>query len=557
MPVNILGGWMSSNLKMRLLVILLVMVMGIWFLVPTIRLVYYQKIDKIELDKMSDMELKDLKKGTLNLGLDLKGGVDLTYSIDSEKMLDNLLWKNARFIKDKIDKMINTDIMVNVDNKNKEIIFTIPPDLKSNDKKRMKASIESSAKGYFKVLPAEKAGTIALQLSVSGESYFVSDALDKALEVIRNRVDMFAVSEPVISRIGNNQLRIQLPGVSNVKEAIDIIGTTAQLEFRLVREKDGSVPDVDNIMQLSPPNENEEIVYGVFDPDTGKTPVYVLEKNARLTGEYLTSANITFDTMTSRPMVALSFDKEGAQKFYDITSKFTKRRLAIVLDDKVQSAPVIDEPIPSGSAVIRGNFSDEEAKKLSIVLRAGALPAPLRKDSEIMVGPTLGADSIKMGVTAIGLGLILVILYMMFYYKASGFLANIALIMNIVLVLAVLALLRGTLTLPGLAGLVLTVGMAVDANVIIFERIKEELRNGKTPRASIQAGFEKAFSAILDSNVTTIITALILYFFGTGPIKGFAVTLGLGVASSMFTALFVVRTLMESLLTGKKKVISI
>jgi preprotein translocase subunit SecD len=548
---------MSSNLKMRLLVILLVVVIGIWFLVPTIRLVYYQKIDRIELDKMSDMELKNLKKGTLNLGLDLKGGVDLVYSIDSAKMLDNLLWKNARFIKDKVDKQLNTDVMVNVDDKNKNIIFTVPNDLKSSDKKKMKAIVGSSGRGYFKMLPAEKAGTIVTHLSANGESYFVSDALDKALEVIRNRVDMFAVSEPVISRIGNDQLRVQLPGVSNVKEAIDIIGTTAQLQFRLVREDNGSVPDVDNIMQLPQPKSDEEIVYGVTDPDTGKTPVYVLKKNALLTGEYLTNASITFDPMTSRPMVSLTFDKEGAQKFYNITSKYTKRRLAIVLDDKVQSAPVIDEPIPSGSAVIKGNFSDEEAKKLSIVLRAGALPAPLRKDSEIMVGPTLGADSIKLGVTAIAIGLILVILYMIVYYKFSGVLADIALIMNIVLVLAILALLRGTLTLPGLAGLVLTVGMAVDANVIIFERIKEELRNGKTPRASIDTGFEKAFNAILDSNVTTIITALILYFFGTGPIKGFAVTLGLGVASSMFTALFVVRTLMELIISGKKKVISI
>lgn len=549
---------MANTIKRRLLTILIIIVLAGWFLYPTARLVYMGVVKGVDLSKLSDVELKELKKGTLSLGLDLRGGVDLIYSIDKEKMIENLLWKKAGFIKDKLEGQFNYEFNVNVEPKTQGILFTIPEGLKEGELKRIEALIEAEGRGYFKRKQAyEKKNTVVMQLTPDGKRYYVSDALDKALEIIRNRIDMFAVSEPMISRIGRDQIRIQLPGVSNVKEAISIIGTTAQLEFRLVRQENGSVDDISNIMQLPPPADDEEIVYGVPEPDTGKTPVYVLKKRALLTGEYLTNATITFDHMTGRPMVSLTFDNEGAKKFYDITSRYTKWRLAIVLDGKVQSAPVIDEPIPSGSAVIRGNFSDDEAKKLAIILRAGSLPAPLKKDSEITVGPTLGADSIRIGVKAIAIGMILVVIYMVFYYRFSGLLADIALFLNIVLVLAILALLNATLTLPGLAGLVLTVGMAVDANVIIFERIKEELKNGKTPMAAIDSGFEKAFSAILDANVTTIITAIILYFFGTGPIKGFAVTMGLGVASSMFTALFVVRTLMVAMLTGNKKVISI
>ncbi len=275
-------------------------------------------------------------------------------------------------------------------------------------------------------------------------------------------------------------------------------------------------------------------------------------KRAILTGSYLTDAKVQIDSQYNEPYVSIKFDKKGAQIFEKITEENVKKRLAIVLDQKVYSAPVIQEKISGGEARITGRFSSEEARDLAIILRAGALPAPVKILEERTVGPSLGTDSIHQGLMAGVVGGILVVLFMAIYYKGSGLIANIALIFNIVMIFGGLAAFQATLTMPGIAGIVLTIGMAVDANVLIFERIREELRRGKTPRAAVDAGYEMATWTILDANITTLIAALVLFQFGTGPVKGFAVTLSLGVISSVFTALVLTRVIFDYLVIKRK-----
>lgn len=360
-------------------------------------------------------------------------------------------------------------------------------------------------------------------------------AVERALEVLRNRIDQFGVREPVIQRQGKDKIIIQLPGITDRERAFKIIGQTALLEFKLVEEDPellkkalaGEVPEGYELKRLD------------------DKPL-LLEKKAVLTGDTLLNAEVKFDQYRfNEPIVGLKFNTKGARKFARITAKNIGRRLAILLDGKVQSAPVIKEKIPSGEAVISGRFSLEEARDLAIVLKAGALPAPLKIEEERTVGPLLGKDSIEKGIRATVFGAIVVTFFMVIYYLFAGILAIIALAMNLILIMGALGYFHATLTLPGIAGIVLTIGIAVDANVLIFERIREELRVGKTLRASIDAGYRKAFLTILDANLTTLITALILFQFGTGPIRGFATTVSIGIVASMFTALFVTRFMFD------------
>jgi preprotein translocase subunit SecD len=322
------------------------------------------------------------------------------------------------------------------------------------------------------------------------------------------------------------------------------------LEFKIVDE---SV----NISEAQKGNlpPDTELLYKVEqNPDTkrtSKTP-FVLKKRALLTGAYLTDARVEIDAQYNEPHVSLTFDKKGARRFAEITGENVKKRLAIVLDNKVQTAPTIQEKISGGAARITGRFTTEEARDLAIVLRAGALPAPVKILEERTVGPSLGADSIQKGLFSMYIGGLLVVLFMIIYYKGSGVVANIALCINILLIAGGLAGFQATLTLPGIAGIILTIGMAVDANVLIFERIREEMALGKTPRAAVDAGYERATLTILDANVTTLIAALVLFQFGTGPVKGFAVTLSLGVVSSLFTALILTRSIFDYFLINRK-----
>lgn len=380
------------------------------------------------------------------------------------------------------------------------------------------------------------------------------DAIERALEVVRNRIDQFGVSEPVIQRQGNDEIVVQLPGVTDRARAIDIIGKTALLEFKLVSEDKkafeqaisaGAVPEGLEL-KVSKDDEREESL--------------LLEKTALLTGDAIKDATVQFDSGNfGEPSVGLTLNADGAAKFARITRENVGRRLAIVLDGVVQSAPRINEAIPSGRAVISGRFTTERAQDLAIVLRVGALPAPMTVEEERTIGPLLGQDSIKSGINASIIGLAVVFSLTIIYYLLSGLVAVAALIFNLFIITGVLGMLpsfipnfAATLTLPGIAGIVLTLGMAVDANVLINERIREELKAGKALRNAINLGYDKAFSAIFDSNVTTLVAAFFLYQFGTGPIRGFAVTLTIGLLASMFTAVVVTKKIFELFLLNPK-----
>ncbi|MDR0977844.1 MAG: protein translocase subunit SecD [Endomicrobium sp.] len=387
----------------------------------------------------------------------------------------------------------------------------------------------------------------------------MKDAVDRAIGIMRNRIDQFGVTEPLIAKQGDKWIVIQLPGIKDPQSAKELIGKTALLEFRIVnnsqeaakvvdllrdkgitpvqyRENPSAYPDIEALMprDASVFEDKEDLRY------------YVLDK-AVLTGASLTNAKVEFDGQFGRPVVAMEFNREGARAFEDVTGRNIQKNLAIVLDGIVQSAPVINQRIPEGKAVIQGSFSTESAKLLATILRAGALPAPVKIIEERTVGPTLGEDSIKSGFMSALVGVIIVFIFMMFYYRSSGIIADIALALNLLLLMAAMAYFQFTLTLPGVAGIALTLAMAVDANVLILERIREELATGKTARAAVESGYQKVFWTIFDANITTLIAAIFLFQFGTGPIKGFAVTLSLGLLVSMFTAISVTKLIYEFL----------
>jgi len=356
-------------------------------------------------------------------------------------------------------------------------------------------------------------------------------------------VDLFGVAEPDIRPQGPDRIVIQLPGLSDPQRAVALIGKTAMLEFKLVNDSRTAEWALSNGVPAG-----EEVLHGREGPGgrpvPGEERAYLLRRQPLMTGEGLVDARVV-SSQYAQPEVSLTFDGRGARQFERITGEYTKRRLAIVLDGVVYSAPVIQDRISGGRAVINGIGNYDEARDLAVALRAGALPAPVSVLEERTVGPTLGDDSIRMGLKAGALGLGLILVFMAVYYGRAGLVADAALILNFPIILGALAALGATLTLPGIFGLVLTMGMAVDANVLIFERIREELRAGKTPKAAVAAGFERAFWTIFDSNLTSIIVALILYQFGTGPIRGFAVTLTIGLLSSMFTAIFFSRLVFD------------
>jgi preprotein translocase subunit SecD len=392
-----------------------------------------------------------------------------------------------------------------------------------------------------------------LVLDSKETEYVKKRAIDQALEVIRNRIDQFGVSEPEITLQGADQILVQLPGIRDPQRAINLIGQTALLEFKLVDDEG----NLDDALKGNVPSGDVILYQRSVDPETGavrKIP-YLLREKTLMTGEFIKDARVALDSQFHEPYVAMEFTDVGAKLFEQITAANVKKRLAIILDNNVYSAPVIQERIPGGRAQITGRFSMKEAGDLSIVLRSGSLPAPVKILEQRTVGPSLGQDSIHKGIVSTLISAALVVLFMVVYYKFSGVIADIALVLNIIITLAVLALFRATLTLPGIAGLVLSVGMAVDANILIHERIKEELGFGKTVRAAIDQGYHRAFSAIIDSNLTTLIAGVILYQFGTGPVKGFAVTLSIGLLANLFTAVYVTRVIFDylSLQPGVKR----
>jgi len=369
-----------------------------------------------------------------------------------------------------------------------------------------------------------------------------NDIVDRTIEIIRKRIDQFGVKEPSISRQGSDRIIVQLPGVTDRTRARELIGRTAQLEFRLVSDDEEKLNealagDIPTGFELKQDEDEKDLLIEI-------TPV--------MTGESLADAIVSRDQY-GRPSIKLEFTKKGATKFSNITGANVNRQLSIILDGEVYSAPVIRERISGGNAEITGSFSANQAKDLSTVLRTGALPAPIVFAEERTVGPLLGQDSIKSGVGATIIGGIGVLVFMAVYYFIGGVLANIALALNILIVLTALVIMKATLTLPGIAGIGLTIGMAVDANVLINERIREELKLGKSTRTAINNGYSRAFPAILDSNVTTIIAAILLVWLGSGPIRGFGLTLIIGLVASMFTAIVITRMLIDMLTLKWKK----
>ncbi len=490
----------------------------------------------------------------INLGLDLQGGMHLVLEVNSEKAVEAAVERNFQEIRELAKK--NQIQNVSVDRPGPLKIAVQVQGKENIDK--FKSFLDKDLRDLRITNRREEPDQFAavLDLPDKESDHIKKLAVDQALETIRNRVDQFGVSEPDIRRQGDNRILIQLPGIQDTQRAKELIGRTALLEFKLVDE----AHDVNAAVQGNVP-PGSEILYKV-DEDratkrTSRTP-FLLKKGTLLTGASLTDARVQLDSQYGEPYVSIEFDRKGARAFERITGENVSKRLAIVLDGKVYSAPTIQEKIGGGKARITGRFTMEEARDLAIVLRAGALPAPVTVLEERTVGPSLGYDSIRQGMFAMAVGGALLLVFMALYYKLSGLLANFEVLLNIVLTAAGLAAFGATLTLPGIAGTILSVGMALDNNILIYERIREELRLGKTPRGAVDAGFDRATLTILDANVTTLIAAAVLYQFGTGPVRGFAVTLSLGVVASIFTAVVVSRLVFDYILnTQKVKTISI
>jgi protein-export membrane protein SecD len=520
----------SYQWKLLLLVVLLGL--SIYALLPSFQL--YNRPDRDTADPR-DPVMKELRSKALKLGLDLKGGMHLLLEIDKSKL---------------------------------------PPGVQEKD------------------------------------------VIDRAMEILRNRIDQFGVAEPIIQRQGDNRILVQLPGLLDKERAVKLIGETAQLEFKLVKQAAesrtvldrlnralaGRVSDIPDSLaadSLNAANPLNDLIYStdmsryggveileedfvkvtallakvnleevlprdasigfsskteVFDQGRIGRVLYVMNRRAEMTGEAVSNAVMKFGLDPRDPSaagVSMTLSNKGANTFRKVTGANIGRQLAIVLDNKVSSAPVIRDRIPTGQAQITGRFDATEARDLAIVLRAGALPAPLKVAEERTVGPSLGRDSIAGGLRAGWVGAIIVVLFMLIYYRGSGLIAIFSLVLNMLFLFAGLAALHGTLTMPGIAGIVLTVGMAVDANILVFERIREELRAGKTVKMAVEQGFDRAWRTILDANLTTLISALVLFKFGSGPIKGFAITLGIGLIANMYTAVFVARMVFDAVLARR------
>ncbi|SMC64743.1 protein translocase subunit SecDF [Rhizobium sp. RU36D] len=386
-------------------------------------------------------------------------------------------------------------------------------------------------------------GLLILNLTDAGIDYRVSSAVNQSMEVVRRRVDELGTTEPLIQRQGEDRIIVQVPGLTDPQRLKALLNQTAKLSFRMV---DGTMP-VQEAMNGRPP-ASSEVLYSMDDP-----PVpYLVEKQVLVSGENLVDAQASFNQQTNEPVVTFRFDSRGAQRFAQVTQQNVNRPFAIILDNQVISAPVIREPIVGGSGQISGNFTVDGANDLAVLLRAGALPATLTVVEERTVGPGLGADSINAGVVASGIGAIFVIVFMLAFYGSFGIMANIALAANIVMILALLSLIGSTLTLPGIAGIVLTMGMAVDSNVLVYERIREEVKTGRPLVQAIETGFNKAFATILDANLTTLIAAAVLFFLGSGPVRGFAVTLAVGIVTTVFTAFTMTQWLMAAWFRWKR-----
>ncbi|MBF0368351.1 MAG: protein translocase subunit SecD [Magnetococcales bacterium] len=469
-------------------------------------------------------------------GLDLQGGLYLLLHVETDKAVE----QTAENLVDEVLGVLREKRLRHLGVKRAGISAVEMRLSKGSDPEEVRKVLRDEFPDLLLEDMAEGAG-IRLAITPDKQKEIKGFAVEQSIQTIRSRIDQFGVSEPTIQKQGQERILIQLPGLQDPARAKALIGRTARLEFKMVDEKGDLATALDGRV---PPGD--VVLYGDQQARDGSTyqQPYLLKKRTVLTGAYLSDARVNFSAQYNEPQVLVSFNRQGARKFAQITANHVNERMAIVLDGRVYSAPVIQERIDGGRASITGRFTTDDAHDLAIVLRAGALPAPVKILEERTVGPTLGRDSVEQGLASILIGGALVLVFMALYYRGFGLLANIAVLLNILILMAALTFLQATLTLPGIAGAVLLLGMAVDANVLIFERIREELHLGKTPLAAIDHGYSKAFSTIMDANITTLITAVVLYQFGTGPVRGFAVTLSIGLVASMFTAIFVTRVVL-------------
>jgi preprotein translocase subunit SecD len=512
-----------------------VMARFIMFLVAALAAIIYLTPNFIE--TLPSWWSSVLPSEKIHLGLDLQGGTHLVLEVQVDKAVEHnidrvrndlvSLFRERGLSGTSVERVQGTQLQVKVP---------------SDHAERVRGVLKGDFPNLTVVNTQIAGGTTDFFVTLSKEEMRAlrDFAVDQSLETIRNRIDQFGVSEPIIQRQGQQDILIQLPGIQDPDRAKEIIGKTAVLEFKLVDDN----ADVEAAARSGAP-PGRQVLYGYGDKGEGGSGAarvaYVVESRTLITGEYIADARVRPSTQLQGPYVELILNATGSRLFEQITGANVRRRLAIVLDNRVYSAPVIQERIGGGRASITGSFDIKEARDLAIILRAGALPAPVEIVEERTVGPSLGQDSIRQGINSFILGGALVVVFMIAYYKGAGLVAVVALLFNVLFMVAILAGFHAVLTLPGIAGIVLTVGMAVDANVLINERIREELRAGRAPRSAVEAGYQHALPAILDSNVTTFLSGVILFQFGTGPIKGFAVTLCVGILTTVITAVYLTR----------------
>jgi SecD/SecF fusion protein len=500
---------------------------------------------------------KYMAPGGLHLGLDLQGGMHLVLKVDLEKAALNSLEFATNDLKERLSEQ-SISIVQTKSEQAGTLSFTLP---NISAVEKINAIVKDDPDINVRIETKEGSfPRIFVTLSKSRIDRIHTNAVNQSLEILRNRIDQFGVAEPVIIRQGNDEIVIQLPGVKDPKRALELLGKTAQLEFKMVADtqgvnlseligktiSSGKWHDGEDTKKLNRALENllPKDTSVSFEKDVDKTTrketirPLLLQNKVLMTGDMIKDAQVRIGGTFNEPYVSLEMTGKGAKVFGAITEKNVGKRMAIVLDDIVRSAPVIREAILGGSAQISGSFSHEEATDLAIVLRVGALPAPVDIIQNMTVGASLGQDSIQKGLLSGVLGSILVVAFMFIYYRLSGVVANTAMVLNILFLFTGLAILSATLTMPGIAGIVLSIGMAVDSNVLIFERMRDENALGKSIKSSVDGGFSKAFLTIIDAHVTTLITALALFLFGTGPVKGFAVTLSLGIIFNLFTSIY-------------------
>ncbi|HEY6839324.1 MAG TPA: protein translocase subunit SecD [Geobacteraceae bacterium] len=533
---------MSKGFTWRVGLIVVLLLLSVLYLTPTL------------VPKLPSWWQGFFPKDKIHLGLDLQGGSHLVMEVETQKAVEGALDLIATDLEDSLTSQNLRFKHIGKAGSDRVQLVLYDRGTADNVQKLVKKKYPE----LELVPPFDEGGFVNIQLRMDDK--VAQDRKDKAvqqaLETIRNRIDQFGVSEPVIQREGINHIVVQLPGIKDPKRAIDLIGKTARLEFKLVDENVSAGSATPGTI----PEDDEILMEKKTDTTTGAVSEipYVVKRKSMITGDLLTDAQVRIDSQFNQPYVAIEFNSTGARLFDQVTAANVGKRFAIVLDNTIYSAPVIRERISGGSAQISGSFTEKEASDLAIVLRAGSLPAPVKIIQNVTVGPSLGQDSIKKGLFAGLVGVALVVVFMTIYYQLSGLVANFGMVLNVIYLMGALAALGATLTLPGIAAIVLLIGMSVDSNVLIFERIREELRLGKTPLAGVDAGYDKAFLTIMDSHVTTLITAAVLFQFGTGPVKGFAVSLSLGIIINLFTSLVATRVIFDLVLSrGHVKRLSI